>query len=118
MTDREIKGEDYIVYYDPDSLTIHFQGELSLDGPQEYAPITRLLDEVIAKPIPNLTLNLTKLEFLNSSGISMISKFIIALRKKPPMPVVVFGSHDIPWQGKSLKNLEKLLPGLTLKLVS
>ena len=113
----EIKGEDYIVYYDPGSTTVYFQGELSLGGTPEYAPISQLLDEIIAQTPPTLTLNLTKLEFLNSTGISMICKFIIGLRKNPPGQVVVLGSNDIPWQGKSLKNLEKLLPNLQLELV-
>lgn len=117
MVAQEIKGEDYTVCYDPGSITVHFQGELSLGGPSEYAPLAQLLDGVVAQTPPALTLDLTKLEFLNSSGISLISKFIIGLRKKPPMPVKVLGSHSIPWQGKSLKNLEKLLPGLKLELV-
>lgn len=117
MMTQEIKGEDYKVFYDPETSTVYFQGELSLGGPAEYAPIAQLLEQVMAQTPSTLTLNLTKLEFLNSSGISLISKFIIGLRKKPPIPVVVLGSHDIPWQGKSLKNLEKLLPGLQLELV-
>lgn len=117
MVAQEIKGEDYTVSYDPGSTTVNFQGELSLGGPPEYAPIAQLLDEAIAQSPLTLTLDLTKLEFLNSSGISLISKFIIGLRKKPPVQVVVLGSNDIPWQGKSLKNLEKLLPRLQLKLV-
>ncbi len=74
-------------------------------------------NEVIAQSPPSLTLNLTKLKFLNSSGISTISKFIVGLRKQPPLQVVVLGSKDIPWQGKSLKNLDKLLPSLQLELV-
>ncbi len=117
MLTQEIKGEDYLVYYEPDSVTVHFQGELSLGGPMEYAPIANLLDTVIAASPSKLVLDVTKLAFLNSSGISMISKFIIGLRKKPLLSVVVLGSTEIPWQGKSLKNLEKLLPGLTLELV-
>lgn len=114
---QEIQGEDYTVFYDPASTTVHFQGELSLGGPPEYAPIAQLLEEVAAQTPPALKLDLTKLEFLNSSGISMISKFIISLRPKSPLEVVVLGSNEIPWQGKSLKNLEKLLPGLRLELV-
>lgn len=117
MVTQEIKGEDYSVYSDPESATIHFQGELSLGGPLDYRAIAELLDAVVAQSPPRLTLNLTQLEFLNSAGISMISKFIIGVRKKPEMQVLVLGSVDIPWQGKSLKNLQKLLPSLKLELV-
>jgi hypothetical protein len=43
---QEVKGEDYIVQFDPDSVSVYFQGELSLGGSTEYAPITNLLNEV------------------------------------------------------------------------
>jgi hypothetical protein len=117
MEAQEIKSEDYNVYYDMESETVHFQGKLCLGGSQEYAPMTQLLNEVMVQSPSSLTLNFQQLEFLNSSGISMIAKFIIRLRQKPPMQVLVIGSQEIPWQGKSLKNLEKLLPGLQLKIV-
>jgi hypothetical protein len=113
---QEVKGEDYIIQYDPELVSISFQGELSLGGPADYAPIVELLDEV-ASPEPSMiTLNLKKLEFLNSSGISMLSKFVISVRKKKTIQLLVLGSNDVPWQQKSLKNLEKLLPTLKLEL--
>ncbi|MFB8794380.1 MAG: hypothetical protein U7126_09170 [Microcoleus sp.] len=116
MDIQEIKGQDYIIQYDRESVTVYFQGELSLGGPADYAPIVQLLDEV-ANPEPStITLNLKKLEFLNSSGISMLSKFVIAVRKKKTIQLLVVGSNDVPWQQKSLKNLEKLLPTLKLEL--
>ncbi|HBK97305.1 MAG TPA: hypothetical protein DD001_08180 [Microcoleaceae bacterium UBA10368] len=116
MDIQEIKGQDYSIQYDLESVTVYFKGELSLGGPADYAPIVQLLDEV-ANPEPStITLNLKKLEFLNSSGISMLSKFVIAVRKKKTIQLLVVGSNDVPWQQKSLKNLEKLLPTLKLEL--
>jgi len=113
---QEIKGEDYSIQYDPESATVSFIGELSLGGPAEYAPIVELLDEVAQNEPPAITLNLKKLEFVNSSGISMLSKFVITVRKKKTIQLLVLGSNDVPWQQKSLKNLEKLLPTLKLEL--
>lgn len=63
-----------------------------------------------------MTLDLRELAFLNSSGISMLSKFVLSVRKKKGVQLVVLGSNDMPWQGKSLKNLEKLLPGVKLEI--
>lgn len=63
-----------------------------------------------------MSINLKDLGFLNSSGISMLSKFVLSLRKKKGIQLIVLGSNDMPWQGKSLKNLEKLLPGLKLEI--
>lgn len=113
---QEIKGDDYTVQVEPDTATVHFQGELSLGGPNEYAPIANLLNEVVNTNPNTMTLDLRDLGFLNSSGISMLSKFVLSLRKKKGIQLVVLGSHYQPWQGKSLKNLEKLLPGLKLQI--
>ena len=116
MDMQEIKGQDYSIQYDPKSVTVNLQGELSLDGSSDYAPIFQLLDEVANSEPSHLTLNLKQLEFLNSSGINMLSKFVITVRKKKIIQLLVVGSNDVPWQQKSLKNLEKLLPTLKLRL--
>ena len=116
MATQEVKGEDYIVQFDPDSVSVYFQGELSLGGSTDYAPITNLLNEVAESEPNTMTIDLRNLAFVNSSGISMLSKFVLSMRKKQGVQVVVLGSNDMPWQGKSLKNLEKLLPGLKLEM--
>jgi hypothetical protein len=113
---QEITGEDYSVKYNPDSITFYFQGELSLGGPSEYAPIAELLNTTLAAAPPAITLNLEQLEFLNSSGISLLSKFVINARKQKTTQITVKGSKGIPWQEKSLKNLTKLLPNLQLEI--
>lgn len=116
MDFQEIKTEDYSVQYDPKSVTFKFQGELSLGGQKEYGAIAKLLDDVANESPSKITLNLKELEFLNSSGISLLSKFAIGVRKKKTIQVLVIGSNNIPWQEKSLANLEKLLPSLKLEL--
>ncbi|MGB0561275.1 MAG: slr1659 superfamily regulator [Spirulinaceae cyanobacterium] len=117
MDTQEICGEDYSVQYDAEAATVTFQGELSLANPSEYQPIAELLTQAIAGNTPQMTLNLQELTFLNSSGISTLSKFILSLRRQSSVQLVVLGSEEIPWQGKSLKNLQKLLPSLELKLL-
>ena len=113
---QEIKGSDYLVQYDSASATVNLTGELSLGGPTEYEPIANLLNEVAKTNPPIITVNLRELAFLNSSGITMLSKFVLGLRKKKGTQVVILGSNDMPWQEKSLKNLEQLLPGLRVEI--
>jgi len=110
----EVKSEDYVVIYDAEVETIYFQGILRLSGAGEYDPIITILNQALDNAPDQLTLDLQKLEFLNSSGINMLSKFVIKVRQHNQMKLVVKGSKDIPWQGKSLKNLERLMPGLQL----
>jgi hypothetical protein len=114
MSNLEVNSADYSVVYEQDSATIYFKGEISLSTASDYAPIVNLLNEFSTSPAKNITLNVKELQFLNSSGISMLSKFVLGMRKKKSTQLVVLGSKKVPWQNKSLKNLERLLPGLKL----
>jgi hypothetical protein len=114
----EIKADTYSVHYNTTNKTIIFEGSLRLNGIEEYTPISDLLDSVIIKEPHKIVLNLQELKFLNSSGISMLSKFVINVRKKQNIDLIVIGNEANPWQSKSLKNLQRLMPSLTLELVS
>jgi len=113
----EVNGDDYRVWYNSESTSINCQGSLRLAGTEEYAPIVKILDTVIEGSPQVITLNLCQLEFLNSSGINILSKFVIKVRQKESIKIIVQGSENIPWQGKSLKNLQRLMPSLTLEWV-
>lgn len=112
----EISNEDYKVYNEEETETVFFEGSLRLGGPEEYQPIADFLEDVADKLAPGtMTINLEKLEFLNSSGISMLSKFTIWVRQKKNIKLVVQGSKKIPWQAKSLKNLQRLMRSVALE---
>ena len=111
----QVKGENYNVWYDKSNGAVNFDGALRLTGMQDYAPILQLLNEIASTEPLSMVINLQCLEFLNSSGISMLSKFVIGMRKKS-IQMKIIGSTNVPWQGKSLKNLQRLMPGLTLDL--
>jgi hypothetical protein len=113
----EIKTEDYRICYDPATATVSFVGCLRLREPTEYEPILHLLGKVADVEPAKITLNLRQLEFLNSAGINMLSKFFIEERKQARVEMAVQGSQRIAWQGKSLKNFQRLMPGLQLELV-
>jgi hypothetical protein len=110
----EITTEKYRVQYDATAKTVICQGALRLAGMEEYAPIVQLLDQVIADHPSTLMLDLRSLEFLNSSGINVLSKFVLKVRGQKDMQLVVQGSNAIPWQEKSLTNLQRLMPQLQL----
>jgi hypothetical protein len=111
----EIKTEDYSICYDEVTEIVSCQGSLRLNGTEEYAPIVQLLNDLADQDPPAITLNLRKLEFLNSSGINVISKFVIRMRQKGTIQIIIQGSKIIPWQTKSLKNLQRLMPSLQLE---
>ena len=116
MAIEEIKEDDYAVRADSETNTIAFSGLMSLGGPKAYAPISDLMNDLASEEPEEMTLDLRQLEFLNSSGISMLSKFVLGLRKKRAVQLIILGSDEMPWQGKSLKNLQKFLPSLKLEI--
>ncbi len=111
----EIKTDDYQVWYEPETATVYFQGLLRESGIADYKPIEQFLEQIITQELPTLTMNLLELEFLNSSGMSVLSRFVIGVRKKRGIELVVKGAQRIPWQGKSLGNWQRLMPSLTLQ---
>ncbi len=105
----EVKGESYLVNYDPDNNKVVFTGMMRLRGATEYTPITDLLDLIVAKSPKAVTLDLCDLQFLNSSGINFLFRFVIQLRDLGDCSLDVIGSTRLPWQEKSLPNLLKLM---------
>lgn len=109
----QIKTDDYKIWYEDATATLYFQGLLRESGIADYKPIEQLLEEVIAHEPVTITMNIQELEFLNSSGTSILSRFVIYVRKKNTIGLVVKGSKRIPWQENILRNWQRLMPALT-----
>ena len=112
----DIIHNDYQVRYDAATATVRCQGAFRLRGTEEYAPILQVLTTAADAQPATLTLDLRTLQFLNSSGINALAKFVLHARQYHRMQVVIKGSQLFPWQGKSLKNFQRLLPGLHLEI--
>ena len=112
----DIIHEDYQVHYDAATATVICEGSFRLRGTEEYAPILQVLTAAADAQPATLTLDLRALRFLNSSGINTLSKFVLHVRQYDATQVVVKGSHHFPWQEKSLRNFQRLLPGLHLEV--
>ena len=112
----EFKSEDYHISYDAENSIVVCKGALMLNGAEEYAPMLDLMKNAATKAQQSITLDLRGLEFTNSSGINTFIKFIIAMREQNRLHVVGLGLEAVPWQAKLLKNLQRLLSSLELKL--
>ncbi len=104
----EIKTEKYSVEYIRNNRKITFKGILRLLGKDEYREIFELLTQAAYETtgLP-LKLDMSDLQFLNSSGISSLSMFIIKMRQLDK-DITIVGNNTIPWQEKSLRNFQKL----------
>ncbi len=111
----EIKDPAYRVWYEPDDQTVYFEGKLRL-GPGGYRPIEELLQNVLAQEPSRIRLHLYDLQFLNSSGLSTLFKFVVALRKKGTIPLSVRASKEVLWHSKTLANIERFFPTAEIEL--
>jgi hypothetical protein len=114
MASVDIQTDDFSVWYEPESATVFMKGFLRLAGIPEYQPIMTLLLSVLEQS-SRLTLDLRDLEFLNSSGISMLSMFVVKARNQGNLQLIFQGSNTVLWQTKSLRNLQRLMPSLDLE---
>jgi hypothetical protein len=110
-----IQTEDFTAHHDPDQRTVFLKGFLRLNGIEEYQPIMNLLLGAIEET-EACVVDLSDLEFLNSSGISMLSMFVVRVRDRGTIDLTFRGSNQVLWQTRSLKNLKRLMPALTIDL--
>jgi hypothetical protein len=115
---KNIHGPSFEVWVE-DNSTIFFKGALRLSGTEDYAPIFEMLKELLNEtvtPAVPIVLDLRELDFLNSSGITMFSRFVIEARSHTWIDLQVIASSAVPWHARSLKNLQRLMPALNVRL--
>lgn len=112
----EIKGDNYNVWYDSNNASVNFTGTFR-QSINECSAIFQLLNQVADKEPSMITLNIQQLQFINSSGIGMLAKFVIAIQKKKTLKMAIIASKTIPWHEKLLNNLQRLMPGLIIELL-
>ncbi len=111
----KIQTEDYTIWYELETATVYFKGLLRESLIADYKPIEELLDQVMVQELPLIIMNLQQLEFLNSSGMSVLSRFLIRVRKQKTTQLMVKGSTQMPWQNKLLSNWQRLMPTLKVE---
>ncbi len=112
---KNLNGESFEIRRENGS-TLCFKGALRLSGTEDYAPILEMLKETLNNPAEPIVIDLRELDFLNSSGITMFSRFVIEARDCAGINLSVLASEDIPWHARSLKNLQRLMPALNVRL--
>jgi len=109
----EVQGDKFKVAYQIEPVTVTCSGMLDMRGKEGYKEILELFDKAVAETDSGktVTLDVKELEFLNSSGITTIGGFIIKLRNKGEIRLLIRCSNNHSWQARSMKGLEKLMPG-------
>ena len=113
---KHISGESFDVRLEEETSTVFFKGALRLSGMEDYAPILDLLKSTLTDSARPIVLDWRELDFLNSSGITMFSRFVIEARDRPGISLHFVASESIHWHARSLKNLQRLMPSLVIQL--
>ena len=112
---KTIVGETFEIRLE-DNNTVLFKGALRLSGMEDYAPILDMLKGTLLNPPAPIVLDLRDLDFLNSSGITMLSRFVIEARDRADINLYFLASEAVAWHARSLKNLQRLMPALMVRL--
>ena len=104
----EVREMEAVVRFMPETATVCFSGALRLANVRAYDNVARLLHEAAAVVEGPLTLDFKELKFLNSSGITALSLFVVGARKAGKPNLKLVGSKATAWQQKSLANFQML----------
>ena len=110
-----IKTDDYIV----DASTLNhckISGSMRLPSPLSYDQPFSALKDSIETATEKLNVNITQLEFLNSSGITSLARLIILCRQLDK-EIELTINKQIPWQNRSLSSLQHLWEKLTIESI-
>lgn len=113
---HEIRESEAVIRYSPETATVSFQGALRLANVKAYESVARLLNDAAAQTTGPLTLDFRELIFLNSSGLTALSLFVVAARKAGKPQLKLVGSKRNAWQQKSLANFQMLWKDMTLTI--
>ncbi|MEQ9367246.1 MAG: hypothetical protein RIF32_23645 [Leptospirales bacterium] len=96
--------------------TVRLSGVFRLQGKEQYLEVLTLLESAIESASGSLIIDLTDLSFLNSSGVSSLSIFVIQAREAGHKNIKIIGSNKYSWQTKSLKNFQKLWKNIEVEV--
>ena len=112
-----IEGKTYTVTYDETTVTLTFQGVLRLQNVAEGAPITQLLNEMAASAPEVIILDFVQLQLMNSTGLSIMTKFMFKMRDQNASKVILRASEKHFWQKDLIRGLHRFMPESELQWV-
>lgn len=107
-----IETDDFAVSIEGDRSRL--VGVLRLATPAAYKKIfDPLTDALTANDA--FTVDIVEVKFMNSSGITALSRLVLAARKQDK-PLTILGTEAVAWQKKTITSLKRLHKKLTVEL--
>lgn len=100
-----------------DGVTVLFHGKINMQNPGAiFGPyFDELHHKIVDNDIKNVTADFTDLQFLNSSGLKSIIRWIMsdaALPEENQYTINILYNKEIGWQETSLTTFKDLVPDL------
>lgn len=106
-------SDEFTLTISDDRSAATVAGVFRLASPSAYVPVMKpLVDCIEAKPRA-FRLDLAGVSFMNSSGVTALSRLVMSARQHDVALVCVV-DDAVPWQGKTLSSLQRLYPKLEL----
>ena len=106
-------SDDFEITLEPDSSGATLVGVMRLTSPSAYRPVFQPITDAIGLKPPSFRLNLVGLTFMNSSGVTALSRLVMAARQAD-VGLVCVVDDAVSWQRKTLSSLQRLYPRLEL----
>ena len=106
-------SDEYTITLDGQRNAATLSGVLRLSSPVAYRPVMQPIQDAIEAGPPSYRIDLGGVTFMNSSGITALSRLVMAARQHD-VPLVCVVNDGVPWQRKTLSSLARLYPKLEL----
>ncbi len=107
-------ADEYSIQLDGSGNGARLAGILRLASPVAYKPVLEPLHAAIEAKPASYRLDIGGLTFMNSSGVTALSRLVMAARQHD-VPLVCVVDDAVPWQRKTLSSLQRLYPKLELR---
>ena len=102
---------------DDSKITVTFKGDIDMEDPGMVLDpfFSTLHERLLAQKIKEVNTDFKELNFLNSSGIKAVAKWIMKLgevSEAERYTIYIQYNRDITWQVTSLPTLNFLVPGV------
>jgi hypothetical protein len=89
---------------------VKISGRIAYNRFEEYKGFRQQIVESITD---DSLIDITRLEFLSSSGIAMVAMICVDLKKMGSKPVKIRINKDLEWQSRFISNLKRMWAGIT-----
>jgi len=107
-------SDEYAVSIGEGRTSARLEGILRLATPIAYQAVLQPIQACIEARPASFRLDMAGVTFMNSSGITALSRLVMAARAAD-VPLIAVVDDAVPWQRKTLSSLQRLYPKLQLE---